>query len=144
MSSGQQRSTASSAAQLSSTARQRSGSFRTYHVCIHHVPRKQHHKQMPCGVCGQNMERCDRFAFSRWEVDPRCALIFVEGAGDAGEERLRVVVVGETGRPRWGAVHFGRLLPRLPKKTKGAVSGGGGQQLRIGRLWEDVLSGQRT
>ena len=79
--------------------------------------------------------------FSGWEVHPRCALIAADGESDAGEDRFGIVVVGEVGRPRQGAVHLGGLLPRLHIRTDGAVSEGRGQQLRIAWLWEDVPPG---
>lgn len=97
--------------------------------------------RLPCGACGQNMETRDKFTFADWAVHPRCALITAEGAGDAGEDRFGVEVVGEVGRPRRGAVHLVDVLTRLYMRIDGAVSGGGDQQLRIARLWEDVPSG---
>ena len=87
------------------------------------------------------MERCDRFGFSGWAVHPRCALNTAERASDAGEHRFGTDVIGEVGRPRRGAVHSLDFLPRLHMRIDGAASGGGSQQLRIARLWEDVTPG---
>ena len=56
----------------------------------------QQNIRMPCRVCGENMERRDRFGFSRWAVYPRCALNTAEGASDAGEDRFGI----EVGKPK--------------------------------------------
>ena len=82
-----------------------------------------------------------RLACSGWEVYPRFALNTAEGAVDAGEDKFRIDVIGEAGLPRRGAVHLVGFLPRLHMRIDGAVSRGGGQQLRIAWLWEDVTSG---
>ena len=50
-------------------------------------------------------------------------------------------MIGVAGRPRRGAVHLVDFLPRLHMRIDSAVSGGGGQQLRVARLWEDVTPG---
>ena len=92
-------------------------------------------------VCGETMERRDRFGFSGWAVHPRCALNTAEGTSDAGEDRFGIEVIGEAGQPRRGAVHLVDFLPRLHMRIDGAARGGGGQQLRIARLWEDVTPG---
>ena len=82
--------------------------------------------------CDEMMETRDRFAFSGRAVHPRCALITAEGAGDA--DRVGVVVVGEVGRPRRGAVHMMDFLQRRDMRIDSAVSRCGGQQFRIARL----------
>ena len=41
-------------------------------------PSPQHNRQMPCGVCGDTMERRDWFGFSGLAVHPRCALSTAE------------------------------------------------------------------
>ena len=87
------------------------------------------------------MEIHDRFAFSGWVIHPRCALNTAEGAVDAGEDKFRIDVIGEAGLPRRGAVHLVEFLPQLHVRIDGAVNGGGGQQLRLTRLWEDVPPG---
>ena len=104
-------------------------------------PSPQQNKRMSCGVCGDTMERRDRFCFSRWTVHRRCALNTAEGASDAGDDRFGIEVIGEAGRPRWGAVHLVDFLPRLHMRIDGAAGGGGSQHLRIARLWEDVTPG---
>ena len=55
--------------------------------------------------------------------------------------RYGIAVIEEAGLPRRGAVHLVGFLPRLHMRIVGAVSRGGGQQLRIAWLWEDVTSG---
>lgn len=97
--------------------------------------------RMPCGVCDEIIEIHDRLAFSGWTVHPRCELNTAEGACDVVEDRFRIEVIGEAGRPRRGAVHLVDFPPRLHVMVDSATSGGGGQQLRIARLWENVLSG---
>ena len=97
--------------------------------------------RMPCGVCGDNMERRHRFGFSGWAVHPRCALNTAEGASDANEDRFGIEVIREAGRSRWGAVHLVDFLPRLHMRIDGAASGGGGQQFCIAGLWMDVTPG---
>ena len=97
---------------------------------------------MPCGVCGEDMERRDRFGFSGWAVHPRCALNTAEGVSDAGEDRFGIEVIGEARRPRRGAVHLVDFLPRLHMRIEGAANGSSGQQLRIARLREDVPPGR--
>ena len=67
----------------------------------------------PCGVCSENMEIHDSFAFSESAVHPRCALNTAEGAVGAGEDTFGIAVTGEAGLPRRGAVHLADLLPRL-------------------------------
>ena len=104
-------------------------------------PSPQQNRRMSCAVCGDTMERRDRFGFSGWAVHPRCALNTAEGVSDAGEDRFGIEVIGEARRPRRGAVHLVDFLPRLHMRIDGAVSRGGGQQLRIAWLWEDVTSG---
>ena len=54
----------------------------------------QQNMLLPCGVCDENMERRDRFAFSGWAVHPRCALNIAAGASDAGEDRFGIEVIG--------------------------------------------------
>ena len=92
-------------------------------------------------MCGDTIERRDRFGFSGWAVHPRCALNTAEGTSDAGEDRFEIEVIGEAGRPRRGAVRLVDFLPRLHMKIDGAASGGGSRQLRIARFWEDVTPG---
>ena len=104
-------------------------------------PSPQQNRRMSCGVCGDTMERRDKFGFSGWAVHPRCALNTAEGASDADEDRFGTEVIGEAGRPRRGAVHLVDFLPRLHMRIDGAASGGGSQHLRIARLWEDVTPG---
>ena len=70
------------------------------------------------------METRDRFDFSGWEVH----------SSDASKDRFGVVAVGEAGRPTRSAAHLMDFLPRLHMRTDGAISGGGGQQLRIARF----------
>ena len=105
------------------------------------VPSPQQNRRMPCGVCGDTMERRDRFGVSGWAVHPRCALNTAEGASDAGYDRFGIEVTGEAGRPRRGAVHLVDFLPRLHMRIDGAASGGGSQHPRIARPWEDVTPG---
>ena len=107
-------------------------------------PSPQQNRRMPFGVCGDTMERRDKFGFSGWAVHPRYALNTAEGASDAGEDRFGIEVVGETGRPRRGADRLVGFLPRLHMRIDGAASRGGSQHLRIARLWEDVTPGQVT
>ena len=95
----------------------------------------------PCRVCGENMKIRDRLAFSGWAVLLRSALNTAEGAVDEGEDWFRIALTGETELLRWGAVHLVDFLPRLHMRIYGAANGGGGQQLRIARLWMDVTPG---
>ena len=94
----------------------------------------QQNVRMPIWVCGENIERHDRFGLSGSAVHPRCALNTAEGASYAGEDRFGIEVIGEAGRPRRGAVHLVDFLPRLHMRIVGAANEGGGQQLRIARL----------
>ena len=55
--------------------------------------------------------------------------------------RYGIAVIEEAGLPRRGAVHLVGFLPRLHMRIDGAASGGGGQHLRIARLWDYVPSG---
>ena len=50
------------------------------------APSPQQNRRMPCGMCGDTIERRDRFGFSGWAVHPRCALNTAEGVSDAGED----------------------------------------------------------
>ena len=91
----------------------------------------------PYGVNCENLEIHYRFAISGWAVHSRCALNTAEGVVDAGADRFGISVTGEVGLPRWGVVHLVDFLPRLHMLID-AANRGGGQQLRIARLWEDV------
>ena len=93
----------------------------------------QQNVRMPIWVCGENIERHDRFGLSGSAVHPRCALHNAVAASDAGEDWFGTEVIGEAGRPRRGAVPLVDFQPRLHMRMD--------QQLRIGRLWEDVASG---
>ena len=101
----------------------------------------QQNWRIPCEVCGETMERRDRYGFSGWAVHPMCALNTAEGASDAGEDRFGIEVIGKAGRSRRCIVHLVDFLPQLHIRIDGAASGGGGQQLRIARLWENVTPG---
>ena len=76
--------------------------------------------------------------FCSGAVHPRCALNSAEGAFDADESKFGVQVTGEAGLPRQGVVHLVDFLPRLHTRIDGAANGGGSQQLRTARLWEDA------
>ena len=97
-------------------------------------PSPQQNRRIPCGVCSDTIERCDRFDFSGWAVHSRCALNTAEGASDAGDDGSGIEVIWEAGRPRRGAIHLVDFLPWLHMRIDGAASGGGSQHLRISRM----------
>ena len=58
------------------------------------APSPQQNRRMPCGMCGDTIERRDVLDFSGWTIHPRCALNTAEGASDAGEDRFGIEVIG--------------------------------------------------
>ena len=67
----------------------------------------------PCAFCDRHMEDDERFAFSGWIVQRRCAVESTEGAASRGDDRFGVAIRGGTGSPRRRTFLLAEIVPKI-------------------------------
>ena len=87
------------------------------------------------------MEDNQRFAFSGWIVDMRCAKENAEGAANRGDDRFGVVIRERTGSLRRRTFHLTEILPRIHIRFDRATAEGAHHQQQLEILWRSMASG---